>query len=84
MTEEPEEFSETRERAVELRKGGYTYEEIAETLRILPGRAYAECHPEKSEAQITAWEEKHDPYAAAGRREADLILKALGSVDAGG
>jgi hypothetical protein len=69
---------------VDLRKQGHTYEEIAETLGILPGRAYAECHPEKSADQIRAWEEKHHPELAAVRSESyDLMLKSLGSVEAG-
>jgi hypothetical protein len=78
MTEEREEFSETRQRAVDLRKGGHTYEEIAETLGFLPVKVYAWCHPEKSADQLDAWEEKHHPELAAVRRESyDLMLNTL-------
>jgi hypothetical protein len=67
---EEEEFQEEGfraegQRAIDFRKRGHTYEEIAETLRITPRRVYAECHPEKSMDQIRAWEEKHHPELAA-------------------
>src|SRR5436190_24086233 len=71
-------WKEMQQRALDLRQRGHTYEEIAEMLRVTPGRAYADCHPEKSEEQIDAWEEKHHPELAAIRRKSrDLMLRSL-------
>jgi hypothetical protein len=59
-------WAEAQRLAVEYRKRGLTYEDIAEMLSgdrydFTPWWVYAQCHPEKSTTQIRAWKRKHHP-----------------------
>ena len=61
-------WKEMRARAIELRRRDQGYEQIAKTISdehegygLTPWWVYSQCHPEKSAAQIRAWQEKHHP-----------------------
>jgi hypothetical protein len=69
-----------RDRAVALRRGGLTYEEIAEQLSdatrgLTPWWIYATVNPDKTPAQVAAWMKKHHPDQDA------WVLKSLAKRD---
>jgi hypothetical protein len=72
----PQSTIDLRDRAVALRRGGLTYEEIAEQLSdattgLTPWWIYATVNPDKTPAQIAAWMKKHHPDQDA------WVLKSL-------
>jgi hypothetical protein len=78
MGREPElqpDWDGVKRKAVELRREGRTYEQIAEALsddrrRRTPWWVYAQLNPHKSPEQIAAWAEKHHPNEISWRRDA--------------
>ena len=64
------EWAEMEGLAIELRRAGWSYEEIAEQVSsdrcgTTPWGVYAWCNPEKTPEQVAAWMKKHhpDPHA---------------------
>jgi ribosomal protein S12 methylthiotransferase accessory factor YcaO len=60
------EWAQMKARAIELRRAGLSYEEIAEQVGsdrygTTPWGVYKWCHPEKTGEQIKAWMDKHHP-----------------------
>jgi hypothetical protein len=61
-----------RKRALELRRAGDSYEDVAkavsdDSMLCTPWGVYSWCHPHKSAEQVDAWRRKHHPSSVAHR-----------------